>query len=45
MISLSQNAVTYFLLEVMVEENVKGTMFVFIFVCGIVLENCQVIPT
>lgn len=37
--SLKQNAVTYFLLEVMVENNIKGTMFVFIFVCGIGLEN------
>lgn len=37
--SLKQNAVTCFLLEVMVEENIKGTVFMFIFVCGIGLEN------
>ena len=30
---------TYVPLEVMVEDNIKGTMFVFIFVCGIGLEN------
>lgn len=37
--SLKQNAVSYFLLKVMVEDNIKGTMFVFIFVGGIGLEN------
>lgn len=37
--SLKQTAVSYFLLEVLMEYSINGTMFVFIFFGGIRLEN------